>query len=103
MEQRFIAYLESLKQISGDPVIDIVAEGYHHIFEGIDSVEEMNEYFPERKNNKIDPTKTLNAIQGQGLKFRRGPGRGTLSYNPEDPMVAAQNANTSGSSATSSP
>ena len=63
----------------------------------------MNEYFSTIPEDKINKEKTLNSIQGSGrLSIRKGlgrmgkDGRGSLSYNPEDPMVAAQNANTSG-------
>lgn len=98
----FTQYLSELKILSKSTVISMVEKEYNKIFEATDSVPELNEYFEDVKSDKVDKEKTLAAQQGNGrIQYRPGPGRGSLSYNPENPNQPAQNANTSGTTSPS--
>jgi hypothetical protein len=89
----FIDYLSELNTINKSSLISVIKTEYIKLFESNDTISELDEYFDTVKS-KVDKQKTLAAQQGNGrLQSRPVPGRGSLSYNPENPTQPAQNAN----------
>lgn len=99
---QFKLFLESLKNYINDEFIDEISNAYT-MCESLSDVNEMNEYFKGLKGDNVDKNKTLKSLHGNGrLSYRPGVGRGSLSYNPDNQMVATQNATVGGSSDSSS-
>jgi hypothetical protein len=98
MSSTFQSFLDSIIQC--DPIlVESVKQAYDLLItSGVDTPEDSNEYFQTVKQPKNQNT-TLMSQRGMGrVSFRGAPGKGSLSYNPQDPMQPAYNANTSSSS-----
>lgn len=93
MHSMFQSFTGSLRESDPD-LIDTINYAHNILFtEGVNSIEELNEYFSSVKKPKRQST-SLSSMNGtHRLSTRQGPGRGSLSYNPQDPRQAAYNAN----------
>lgn len=94
----FLSFLHSIIQYD-EPLVESVKQAFDLIItNGTDSPDDMNEYFSSIRKppNQII---ALSSQKGRGRMSIRGiPGRGSLSFNPTDPIQSAYNANSTSSS-----
>ena len=98
MHSLFQSFLNSIIQYD-PPLVESVKQAFDLLVtNGVDTPDDANEYFQSVRQPKNQHT-ALMSQRGMGrVSFRGAPGRGSLSHNPQDPMQAAYNANSTSSS-----
>lgn len=82
---QYLTFLESLKDYMNMEIVECAINGYRKIvIEGVDDVNEMNEYFKGLPGPKVSREVTLLSQKGAGRQaYRMTPGRGRVQDQPK--------------------